>query len=221
MLTEQTVIKGRSQRSLQKERTQRRILDAARSLYTEHGITATRSAAVAEAAGVAHGTLFLHFSTQEALVIAVIEDFGENLCRRLHELSLRDEGLEAMLKAHVAGLRENEELYTRLVTEAPLLPEVARMALVGIQSTLSFHIARAAEEGMASGAVKRQPIPLFFNTWLGLLHYYLANRELFAPEGGVLERYGDTLVGFFLELVSGESSTKSEPYVRNDQGGPS
>jgi AcrR family transcriptional regulator len=202
MLSEQSVIKIDTPRSRQKAATRRKIMQAARALYAEQGILATRSAEVSAAAGVAHGTLFLHFPSQEELLVAVIEDFGDGLCRRLHELSARGDGLEALLRAHLEGLREDEDFYARLATEASLLPEAARTSLVMIQSTVSYHIAKAAEAGMDAGSVRRQPVHLLFNTWVGLVHYYLANRGLFAPEGGVLERYGDELVRHYFRLVS-------------------
>ena len=210
MLTEQVVIEYPTKRSRQKTETRSRILEAALSLYAERGIVATRSAAVAEAAGVAHGTLFLHFPTQEELLVAVIEDFGDALCRRLHELSARGTGLEALLRAHIEALLENEDFYSRLVTEASLLPEAARTSLVMIQSTVSYHIAQAAERGMATGSVKRQPLHLLFNTWIGLIHYYLANRELFAPGGRVLELRGEELVSHFVALASAGDGPRKE-----------
>jgi hypothetical protein len=33
------------------------------------------------------------------------------------------------------------------------------------------------------------------------VHYYLQNGDLFAPEGHVLRRYGDTLIGFFMNMI--------------------
>ena len=201
MLSEQSVTIQPAHRALQKAETRQRILETALSLYAERGIATTRSADVAKAAGVAHGTVFLHFPSQEALLVAVIEDFGDGLCRRLHELSARGEGLRAFLEAHIEGLNEGEAFYARLVTEACFLPEAARSSLVMIQSTVSYHLAAAAEAGMDAGLIKRQPIHLLFNTWIGLVHYYVANRELFAPGGHVLERCGAELVEHYLGLV--------------------
>ena len=202
MLTEHSVIIQRTKRSQQKAATRETILRSARSLYAERGIAATRSAAVAQAAGLAHGTLFLHFPRQEELLVAVIEDFGERLCRRLHELSAGGRGLRACLEAHLEGLREEEGFYAALLTEAGHLPEAARLSFLMVQSTLSWHLAAAAEAGMAAGTIKRQPVHLLFNTWIGLVHHYLANRELFAPGASVLERRGGELVEHYLGLVS-------------------
>jgi len=205
MLSEQIVIKKESQRSLQKEDTRRRILDKAATVFSERGIVETRSSMVARAAGVAHGTLFLHFTTQEALITAVIEDFGDGMCRRLHDLSRRGDGIHALLEAHLQAIAEREDFYVRLVTEASMLPEAARTSLVMIQSTVSFHITRAAEAGMDAGRIRRQPVHMLFNTWIGLLHHYLANRELFAPNGRLIGSRGAELLEYFLSLIEGGS----------------
>lgn len=56
---------------------------------------------------------------------------------------------------------------------------------------------------MREGLIKEMPMHLLFNTWMGLVHYYLENGELFAPEGNVLGRYGETLIGFYLKMIGG------------------
>jgi len=38
---------------------------------------------------------------------------------------------------------------------------------------------------------------------MGLVHYYLTNGDLFAPEGRVIPQYADTLVGFYMKMAAG------------------
>ena len=54
-------------------RNRRLVLDAARDAFTRHGVTASLDD-VARAAGVGPGTLYRHFPTRDALVLAVIDD---------------------------------------------------------------------------------------------------------------------------------------------------
>ena len=60
---------------------QRQILDAALGLFAERGFHGTRVPLVAEAAGVATGTIYHYFDSKEALVNAVFRDAKA----RLHE----------------------------------------------------------------------------------------------------------------------------------------
>ena len=188
-------------RELQKQATRQRIIAAASRLFADKGIHGTTTEEVARLAGVAHGTVFAHFRTQEALLTAVIEEFGTAVAGRLHELASRSRGVGAVLRAHLTGLSESEGLYRRLVTEGFRLPARARASLVMVQSAISHHVSEAAEHAMEAGEIRRMPVALLFNTWIGLLHLYLANAELFAPEGGVLERRGSELYRHFLMLI--------------------
>lgn len=185
----------------QRAATRAHILEAAQRLYARTGICSTRSADVAAEAGVAHGTVFLHFPTQEELLVSAIEAFGLRVAERLHELASKGSGLQSVLEAHVRGLAEHEAFYARLVEESPALPDGARAALVMIQSTLSHHFEQAAEADRAAGRIRDLPLHLVFNTWVALLHHYLVNRELFAPGGSVLERRGTELIDFFISLI--------------------
>ncbi len=188
-------------RQLQKERTKETLLKTSFEVFSKHGIMNTRMSDVAQAAGVSHGTVFVHFQTQEALITEVIETYGGKIALRTHELAGSCEYMEEILSAHLAGIKEFEPFYTRLVIENRLLPPVARDVWVSIQSAISFHFSQVAEREIQSGRSIDLPAYLLFNVWIGLVHYYLANGDLFAPEGNVIKRYGNTLVENFLKLI--------------------
>ncbi len=197
-----TGMQFKTQRQIQKEQTRRHLIETAFEQFAEQGLTVTRTADIAKAAKVSHGTVFAHFSTQEALLNAVIEEFGARVSLRLHELAACNNSLREVLAAHLKGLTEYEAFYTRLVIEGRLLPESARNAFTIIQSSISFHLSQAAEREMKEGTIDPYPIHLLFNTWVGLIHYYLANNDLFAPEESVLERYGQELLEHYIRLIT-------------------
>lgn len=62
-----------SLRSRRAQATRRKLLEASADLLAERGYSRLSTAAVAERAGVAHGTLFKHFSTKSALMAATTE----------------------------------------------------------------------------------------------------------------------------------------------------
>jgi AcrR family transcriptional regulator len=189
-------------REAQKHETRRRILEASIRVFARDGFLAATSQAVATEAGVAHGSVFARFGSLEGLIAAAIGDFGEAASLRLHESVGRGARTREVLGAHLAAIREREDFYARLVVEAPLLPEAARTSLVLIQSAISFHLSPAIEADRAAGKIKSASLPLLFNTWLGLVHYYLANRELFAPGASVIDRRGPELLEHFMSLIS-------------------
>ncbi len=188
-------------RQNQKEQTRNQILECAFAEFNRRGIMATRMSDIAEAAGVSHGTVFLHFASQEILISAVIEAFGEKVARRTHELAADSGSLREGLEAHLAGIQEFEDFYSRLVLESAFLPQAARDTYVMIQSAISFHLSQSAQRGMEAGTIMPMPFHLLFNTWVGLVNYYIMNRDLFAPNASVIKRYGAVLVDHYMSLI--------------------
>ncbi|MBT4332987.1 MAG: helix-turn-helix transcriptional regulator, partial [Candidatus Cloacimonetes bacterium] len=62
-----------NKRQLQKQFTREKIIAAAKEIFIEKGIINTATSQIAEAAGIAHGTLFLHFPSKDALVIELLD----------------------------------------------------------------------------------------------------------------------------------------------------
>lgn len=170
--------------------------------FGENGIIKTRTSDIAKVANVSHGTVFAHFSTQEELLISVIEEFGNRITHRLHELVDANSNLLQVLEAHIEGLIEFESFYTRLIIERRLLPESINNTYIMIQSTISFHIGIAAEKEIKQGIIRNGPIHLIYNTWIGLLHYYITNGDLFAPTSSVLKQYRHELVQHYINLIT-------------------
>jgi AcrR family transcriptional regulator len=193
-------------RQQRKARTHNLLLATAQRHFAREGVGVARTADIAASARVAHGTLFVHFPTRDALVTAVVEDFGKRVAGRIHELTDKGQGVKDLLTAHLNGLQEFEPLYARLVIEGPSLPRSVQNAMMGIQSAISEHLSQAAEREMKAGRIRRMPYHLFFNTWIGLIHYYIVNAASFAPGESVLERYGHQLRDHFLMLIKEDRS---------------
>ena len=71
-----------------------------------------------------------------------------------------------------------------------------------IQSAISFHLTQVAEREQKNHKIKEMPLNLMFNTWVGLIHYYLTNQEMFAPGKSVVSRYREIWIEHFINLIS-------------------
>ncbi len=191
-----------NKRQEQKERTREHLIQVAFEQFSENGLTSTKTADIAAAAQVSHGTVFSHFPTREVLLETVIEDVGSKIAKRMHELAEKSCGMKEMLEAHLKGIAEYEDFYIRLISEASLLDRVSKNTLIMIQSAISFHLIQVAEQGMKRKKIKQIPLPFLFNTWLGLIHYYLMNKELFAPKESVISVCGAEWIDYFMNLIS-------------------
>lgn len=190
-----------TQRQKKKLETRKLLIDTAMNQFSKDGLITTRTSDIAAAANVSHGTLFAHFPTREILLNEVIEEFGIQITNRLHELVNRNSGMKEVLEAHLKGINEYEGFYTRLVSEGHLLNENARNSFVMIQSAISFHIIQVAENEMKANKIRKMPMDMLFNTWVGLIHYYLVNGDLFAPDESILKRYSKQLIEHYMNLI--------------------
>ena len=190
-----------NQRQKQKNQTRKHIIETALNQYAAEGLIKTPTSAVAKAAKVSHGTIFAHFSTQDELLIAVIDEFGSRINMRLHELASGKSGVHGVLEAHLEGLTEFEGFYTRLVIENPLLPKDVRNTFIMIQSTISYHLCQEIDREIKEGNILPLPTHMVFNGWIGLIHYYLTNNDLFSPGESVLKRHGKDLLRYYMSLI--------------------
>jgi AcrR family transcriptional regulator len=191
-----------SKRQIQKDQTRKELIEVAFKQFAAEGLSKTRTSDIASAAGVSHGTVFAHFATRDDLLIAVIDEFGKRVAGRIHELASGGGSVREVLQAHLNGLIEVEPFYMRLVSEGTILPSSAQSALITIQSAISIHLNQAADHEIAAGKIRNIPLHLLFNTWIGLIHYYLSNANLFAPGESVLKRYGTELLEHYLGLIT-------------------
>jgi TetR/AcrR family fatty acid metabolism transcriptional regulator len=94
-----------------------RVVEAAVEVFAEHGFHGARIAAIAERAGVAEGTIYLHFRSKDELLLTI---FREKMARILAEM--------AALLGSDADPREKLARYVEghlgLVTEQPALMQV-------------------------------------------------------------------------------------------------
>jgi AcrR family transcriptional regulator len=193
----------------QKRQTRALILETAARFAGRAGLVATTTAEIAKAAGISHGSVFAHFATRDDLIAAVVADGAGRIARDVRARAGQGGSLREVLAAHLTSLEHHEAFYARLVIDAPFLPSAARRALVEIQSAISHHLDGALAREIAAGTVRDVPLDLAFNTWIGLVHHYVSNRELFAPRGSVIQRCGARLLDHYLMLLASESPRSS------------
>ena len=156
---------------------------------------------IAQEAGISHGAVFLHFPTREALQLQVLKRFTREMGNKLHDLSKTGAGIRELLHAHILILEEYESFYKNLISEISALPDGTKTMLLSLHSMTSYHFDAVFRREKRRGRIKDIPLHMLFNTWLGLLHYYLQNSELFAPKKSVLKRRKDELVNTFISLI--------------------
>ncbi len=169
-----------------------------------YGVAVTRleaiflSVAIAhQSVKMAHGALFVHFSTRDDLILSVVERFGDRLGAEMGRRFEEDMSLRDLLKAHIAVLSEFEDFYMRLISESQSLPPKIRSIVYSMNVSLSYRFYRAALGQIKEGKIKKMDQASFFNTWMALINYYLINRDLFSERTPILKEIGEEVLRHF------------------------
>ena len=95
------------------------IIQAATGLFASDGFHATSTRKIAAAAGVSEGTVFHYFSTKNALLLAILDDFYDQLIESaregIQEIMDTRERLLFLATNHLRVLLENHALMMRLI----------------------------------------------------------------------------------------------------------
>lgn len=185
----------------QKENTRAGLVHEAERLFAAKGISNTTTADIAKSLKVSHGTLFIHFPTREDLIKAVVDEFGERLSMALGQRCSADLKLRELLKAQITVLADFEDFYMRLISESLALPPHIRSIVYAMNASLSYRFYRAAKVEMDKGLVKKMTQVQLFNTWMGLVHYHIMNRDLFSEKIPILNEVGEDLLRHFFHLI--------------------
>lgn len=186
-------------RQKQKKATQSKILTVAMEQFSVHGFSVPTTD-ISKAAGLSHGSIFLHFKTKEELIDSVIMEFFDKLNGQIHRTAKNTSRIEDLLNGHIVMLQEHEGFYANLITQLSSLPKHTQEKLFAYQSTLSYHFEQVLSKEQRH--LISVPIYMLFNMWIALVHYYLENQSMFAPPGGsVLELRKDELIQSYIKMI--------------------
>lgn len=107
--------------------TQAKILDAALRLFAQRGYGGTTTRDLAQAAGVAEGTLFRHFENKKAILVEVAtQGWVEILTDLLTELSEMGsyKAISQVMHRRMLNLRKNTDMMRVCFMEAQFHPEL-------------------------------------------------------------------------------------------------
>ena len=190
-----------TRRTRQREATRRQLIQAGLRVVAAEGFAGASTAAIARATGKAHGTVFVHFPTRNALVAELVAEVGRAMSAQLAVSADGEPALAAVLDAHLAALAAHEPLYARVLSEASTLPAAARAQVFALQSGIAFRLREAWMRARAQGMVRNLDPVVLGNIWISLTNHYLMTRDLFAPGGSVIAKCGAALKAQLLDLV--------------------
>jgi AcrR family transcriptional regulator len=164
-----------------KAETRQRILDAARERFTARGYEATTTRDIADAAGIANGTLFNYFASKEAILASLVAGATAGIRTDFEDRNLEGGSFEETLFAFVAaGLRTLKPWRKQL----PVLLETALNPLTmapadDIQAMRLSHldaVARLAKQH-GLGDLPAMELQLYWTLYVGVLMFWAQDRS--------------------------------------------
>jgi AcrR family transcriptional regulator len=162
-----TPLKPSSSRAERAADRRQAIIDAALDEFISRGFTATRLDDVARRAGVAKGTIYLHFKDKESMFEELIRTALVPLIGRLHAPppvgeSVRDvvEGFARTFIQEVASTRRGD-IVRLIVAEGPRFPSVADFYYREVVSRGLAAMRGLIELGVARGEIKQSSLARF------------------------------------------------------------
>lgn len=158
-----------------KSATRRRILEVAQKHFAQHGFEVATTRDLAQAAGIAAGTLFNYFPTKEAIVEALIRDVYLRAAETNVDADEESSSLAEALFAQVAALLRKLKPFRRYlpaVLESSLSPAVD--AANGEPSLRAIHLESvgALLSSHNSDAGSAMALQLYWTLYTGVLAYW-------------------------------------------------
>jgi AcrR family transcriptional regulator len=143
-------------RRLPEERPQQ-ILDAALSVFAEHGIDAAKLEEIAARAGVSKGTIYLYFPSKEELFKEVVRQRVGPAIANADSAILSEETAEGQLKVFIArqweclGEQDSEGWIRLVMLELHKYPDLAQFHWDVVVARSNGILANIVARGIASG----------------------------------------------------------------------
>jgi len=188
-------------RSRQRDATRLQLVQAGLRIVAERGFAGATTAAIAEASGKAHGTVFVHFGTRDVLVAELVAEIGRAMSQRLADVPEEAPSVAEVLASHLGALERHEVLHARMLCEASTLPDAARARLFALQSGVCWRLRTAYAREVAQGMARDLDPAALANMWIALTNHYLMNRDLFAPGASVIAARGGELKAQWLATI--------------------
>lgn len=151
--------------------TRDRILQAAQRLFAAQGFDGTTTRDLAQASGVAEGTLFRHFSNKKAILVEVAtQGWVEILTDLLTELSEMGsyKAVAQVMKRRMWNMRKNADMMRVCFMEAQFHPDLRERIQQEVIEKMTGVAEAFFQEAMDKGIYRKMDANLVAKVFLGM-----------------------------------------------------
>ena len=190
-----------NKRQTQKQFTREKIIAAAKQIFIEKGIINTATSQIAEMAGIAHGTLFLHFPNKDSLVIELLDVELSKFSDGIKQLIVKTTDIDKILDQYLNLIQEEEGFFSSLARELPTYKNELRRKILFRESLIREHFHQVIEKGIEQNIYAKIDIPSALTFLFGTINYYLSMKTSFVQEGSVIEKFHDQIIEIFMKIL--------------------
>lgn len=190
-----------NKRQVQKQITREKIITAAKQIFIEKGIINTATAQIAELAGIAHGTLFLHFPNKDSLVIELLDVELIKFSDNIKQLILETSDIDKILDQYLNLIQAEEGFFSSLAREMPNYKDELRRKILFRESLLRDHFHQVIERGIEQKIYAPINIPAALTFLFGTINYYLSMRSSFVQQGSVIEKFHEQIIDILMKIL--------------------
>jgi len=183
-----------NKRKEQKLQTRKQILKIAKEVFSESGFLNTATSQISSKAGIAHGTLFLHFPNKESLIIEVLDNELSFISREIQKLLEKSFDFEQLLSEYLELIISQENLFSVLTRELPFYSDELRRKILFRESMIRSNFRKALLHDIEEGKVKDCEVNALVTSVFGTINYYLSLKHIFVSEGSVIKKFKESIL---------------------------
>ncbi|MGB3788547.1 MAG: TetR/AcrR family transcriptional regulator [Phormidesmis sp.] len=191
--------------------TQERILKAAQKLFARKGYGGTTTKDLAQAAGVAEGTLFRHFENKKAILVEVAtRGWTEILTDLLTELSemASYKAVAQVMRKRMLSLNSNADMLRVCFMEAQFHPELRDRIQADVIDKMTDVAEAFFQTAMDRGEYRKMNPKIVARIFLGMFTVSGFSQTTLSADGGSpqdMKEMAETLADIFLNGVLRET----------------
>lgn len=190
------------------------ILDAATSLFAEHGYANTDTQLLADRLGVGKGTLYRYFPSKQELFLAAVDRGMRRLCEHIDasmaELSDPVERITQVVRAYLAFFASHPELVELFIQERAHFKNRKEPAYFEYRRTNRERFRAMYRSYIEQGQIRDMPVDRILNV-LGDLLYGTMITNYFSGRQDSLETQAEDILDVVFHGILSDDERKRRP----------
>lgn len=191
-----------NKRAQSKEKTRLRLREAAKKEFLQNGFLQSKTEDIAKSAGVAHGTLFLHFENKENLILEIYDTELKKVTAELYQQLDQVSNMANLLDIYLDWLEENETLCAIIAKELPYYPGKLRRKIMPRDAAIRSYFYATIEKGIETGRFEDVDITMAITFLFGTVNFLLSLKPAFTNQDSVIQAKREEIKRTFLTFIS-------------------